>query len=154
MKGKSCGCSSTHSFKKGRPIFVTYKGKIRIIGQIYDNTFFRKCKSHQLLWKYGGSLGVDEPVIRQLKAQKVKFLCVEVTDQKKKYRISLEAFLLQAQTQPFYGVTRYHVPFSRWEDLGGPQRDKEAKREPRYEQGLLFQDSFWNRQGYELGRLT
>ncbi len=150
MKGKSCGCSSTHSFKKGRPIFVTYKGKIRIIGQIYNNTFFRKCKSDQLLWKFGGSLGVDEPVIRQLKAPKVKFLCVEVTDQKKKYRISLENFLQQAKKQPFYGVTRYHVSFSQWQEVGGPQGENEAKGAPRYEQVLLFQDSFWNRQKYEL----
>lgn len=140
------------AIQKETPIFVLYKGNVQTIGQIYNNTFFRKCKSDQLLWKFGGSLGVDESVISQLKAQNVKYLCVEVTDQKKKYRISLEAFLLQAQTQPFYGVTRYHVPFSRWEEAGGAQRDKETKGEPRYEQGLLFNDGFWNRQEYELGR--
>lgn len=151
MKGKGYECSNTHSHIKKIPIFVSFKGKTRIIGQIYDNTFFRKCKSHQLLWKYGGSLGVDESVISQLKAQSVKFLCVEVSDQKKKYRTSLEDFLLQAQTQPFYGVTRYHVPFSQWQEVGRLQGENEAKGAPRYEQVLLFQDSFWNRQKYELG---
>ncbi|WP_352397032.1 hypothetical protein [Aminobacterium colombiense] len=145
-------CWNTHSPKKEKPVFVSYKGEVRTIGQIYNNTFFRKCKNSQLLWKYGGSLGVDESVISQLRAQNVKFLCVEVTDQKKKYHISLEDFLLQAKTQPFYGVTRYHVPFSRWEEAGGAQRDKETKGEPRYEQGLLFNDGFWNRQEYELGQ--
>lgn len=43
-KEKAMSVAALIAIQKETPIFVLYKGNVQAIGQIYYNTFFRKCK--------------------------------------------------------------------------------------------------------------
>jgi hypothetical protein len=87
-----------------------------MVGEIEGDTFKRSCRSDQLYRAMGGSLGVDDDVLKELERRGVKKLEVTIGDWDVTYEIALEKFVKLAKPRNFYGVTRWHLPFERyWE---------------------------------------
>ncbi|HPT64487.1 hypothetical protein [Acetomicrobium sp.] len=98
------------------PIRTTFKGRFVMVGEIEGDTFKRSCRSDQLYRAMGGSLGVDDEVLKMLEQKGVKKLEVTVKDWDVTYCIDFQRFKRLARPREFYGVIRWHLPFDRyWE---------------------------------------
>lgn len=103
------------------PVWATFKGRFVRVGEIEGDTFKRHCTSDQLYKAMGGSLGVDDEVLKKLEKHGVRELEVAVKDWGVTYRIALEKFKRLAKPREFYGVTRWHLPFERYWEKGSAQ---------------------------------
>lgn len=100
----------------GKPVYAHFQGKAVMVGVIAGGIFRRTCRSDQLYRAMGGSLGVDESVLRELEENGVKQLEVTVKDWGTTYAIALAKFKQLAKPRNFYGVVRWHLPFKNyWE---------------------------------------
>ncbi len=98
------------------PVQVAFKNRFVTIGEIEGDTFKRTCRSEQLYRVMGGSLGVDDSVLKELEKNGVKRLEVTVKDWGATYSIDIKKFKKLARPREFYGVTRWHLPFERYWD--------------------------------------
>jgi len=98
------------------PVQTEFRGRFVTVGVIEDGIFKRRCNSDQLYRAMGGSLGVDDEVLKKLEKHGVRELEVAVKDWGVTYRIDLEKFKKLAKARDFYGVIRWHLPFERYWD--------------------------------------
>lgn len=98
------------------PVQVAFKNHFVTVGIIDGDTFRRSCTSDQLYRAMGGSLGVDDEVLKRLDKYGVKKIEVTVRDWETVYRIDIDKFKRLAKPREFYGVIRWHLPFERYWD--------------------------------------
>ncbi|HHV52376.1 MAG TPA: hypothetical protein GXX52_02670 [Synergistaceae bacterium] len=98
----------------GRAVYAYFQGKAVMVGVISNGVFRRTCKSDQLYKAMGGSLGVDDAVLKELEESGVKQLEVTVKDWGTTYAIALAKFKQLAKPRNFYGITRWHLPFHKY----------------------------------------
>ena len=103
---------SMETLTKSIPVQVRFKDRFVTIGQIEGNTFKRSCRSDQLYRAMGGSLGVDDAVMKELEKNNVKKLKVTVKDWIATYCIDFQKFKRLAKPRQFYGEIRWHLPFN------------------------------------------